>query len=168
MKSGSAPKPVEIEAQIEDVEREHRDSFQANLLNGADSAVLMNESCGTSFNEDYDALQRTAAPSSLTNLQQVCCGLATVFANTASVKSDFSTLKWELEQPGQQQLRTLCTIKVLTCKHIILTTGVSRAICTSTTFGSGGSSSDFYLRREAACYKLQGRPEAVLRRASDE
>ncbi|GMF36997.1 unnamed protein product [Phytophthora lilii] len=79
----SAPKPVEIEAQIEDVERKHRILFQANLLNGADSAVLMNES--------------SAAPSSSTNLQQFCCGLATVFANTASVESNFSTLKWELD-----------------------------------------------------------------------
>ncbi|GMF18954.1 unnamed protein product [Phytophthora lilii] len=70
---------------------------QANLLNEAESAALMNERYDTSFNEEYDALQRIAAPSSSSRLRQFCCGLATVFAKRASVESDFSTLKWELD-----------------------------------------------------------------------
>ncbi|OWZ08726.1 hypothetical protein PHMEG_00018682 [Phytophthora megakarya] len=82
--------------QIEAVESEHRELCQANMLNDSVKRVLDNETYETNFNDGWDALQAAAAPQTFSHLRQFCCGLATVFANTASVESDFSILKWEL------------------------------------------------------------------------
>ncbi|KAE8896928.1 hypothetical protein PF003_g18960 [Phytophthora fragariae] len=84
------------EAQIEAVEREHRELCQANLLDELVCTALDEESYETSFNDAWDSVQKAAAPKTFSHLRQFCCGLATVFANTASVESDFPVLKWEL------------------------------------------------------------------------
>ncbi|KAG3119094.1 hypothetical protein PI124_g4788 [Phytophthora idaei] len=84
------------EAQIEAIERENRELCQANLLDEAVSTGLDNESYKTSFNDGWNALEKAAVPKQFSHLRQFCCGTAIVFANTASVESDFSILKWEL------------------------------------------------------------------------
>jgi hypothetical protein len=48
----------------------------------------------TSFNPGWDVL----LASRFDSLRAFVGGLATVFANTTSVKSDFSILKWEMDK----------------------------------------------------------------------
>jgi hypothetical protein len=47
----------------------------------------------TSFDDAWDC-----APVRFGHLQSFCGGLATVFTNTTSVESDFSILKWEMDE----------------------------------------------------------------------
>jgi hypothetical protein len=47
----------------------------------------------TSFESAWDC-----APGRFAHLRAFCGGLATVFANTTSVESDFSMLKWEMDE----------------------------------------------------------------------
>ena len=47
----------------------------------------------TLFNDAWDVM-----PHRFNALRAFCGGLATVFANTTSVESDFSILKWELDE----------------------------------------------------------------------
>jgi hypothetical protein len=56
------------------------------------SRVLDEETYETNFNDGWDTIEAAAAPLTFSHLRQFCCGLATVFANTASVESDFSVL----------------------------------------------------------------------------
>ncbi|KUF83664.1 hypothetical protein AM587_10009636 [Phytophthora nicotianae] len=82
--------------QVEAAEREHRDVFLANALNDSIRSVLDKQDFKTKFNEGWDALEEAAKPKTFKHLRQFGCGLATIFANTASVESDFSILKWKL------------------------------------------------------------------------
>jgi hypothetical protein len=47
----------------------------------------------TSFDNAWDC-----APGRFGHLRSFCDGLATVFANTTSVESEFSILKWEMDE----------------------------------------------------------------------
>ncbi|ETP11014.1 hypothetical protein F441_13440 [Phytophthora nicotianae CJ01A1] len=82
--------------QIEAAEREHRELFLANKIDDSVRSALDKEDYNTSFNDGWDILEEAVKPKTYSHLRQFCCGLATVFANTASVESDFSVLKWEL------------------------------------------------------------------------
>ncbi|ETO64341.1 hypothetical protein F444_18113 [Phytophthora nicotianae P1976] len=82
--------------QIEAAEREHRELFLANKIDDSVRSALDKEDYNTSFNDGWDILEEAVKPKTYSHLRQFCSGLATVFANTASVESDFSVLKWEL------------------------------------------------------------------------
>jgi hypothetical protein len=55
-------------------------------------AAIDNHNVVMTFNDAWGC-----APGQYECLRSFCDGLATVFANTTSIKSDFSILKWEMD-----------------------------------------------------------------------
>jgi hypothetical protein len=75
------------------VEAEHRELLK---LYDADMVIRSTINCHTSKTTFNDAW--SCAPKCFERLRSFRVGLATVFANKASVESDFSIFKWELDE----------------------------------------------------------------------
>ena len=77
---------------VDEIEADHRGLLKAYAVDDALRASIDMHTLKTDFNEAWgcvsDRFQR---------LRYFCGGLATVFANTTSVESDFSILKWEMD-----------------------------------------------------------------------
>jgi hypothetical protein len=80
------------ESQVDKIEQQHRVLFEMIRSSAPLKATVDRHTYQTMFNEVWNALP---AQDSLGHLRAFCGGLATAFANTTSVKSDFSILKCE-------------------------------------------------------------------------
>ena len=74
------------------IEQEHRDFLEAIRRSKILKVIVSAQTHKTSFNDAWGALPRNPA---VYHLRAFCGGLATAFANTTSVESDFSILKCE-------------------------------------------------------------------------
>ena len=70
----------------------------------------------------WDDVQGCVSDGSFRCLRRFCCGLATVFANTTSVESDFSILKWEKDDRHTTDLNCLASEGVFKAKQFYLLT----------------------------------------------
>jgi hypothetical protein len=78
---------------VEQVEAKHRELLQLYNSDTILRDIINKHDHTTMFNDTWDyALGR------FERLRSFCGGLATVLANTTFVKSNFSILKWELDE----------------------------------------------------------------------
>ncbi|OWZ17346.1 hypothetical protein PHMEG_0008728 [Phytophthora megakarya] len=77
---------------IDGIEADHRDLLKAYNAEETQREIIDKYTVATDFNEAWDCVSNR-----FHQLQSFCGGLATVFANTTSVESDFSILKWEMD-----------------------------------------------------------------------
>jgi hypothetical protein len=77
---------------IDQIEEEHRDLLKFYSSDPILRKAINKHDNNTSFDDAWDC-----APGRFLHLYSFCGNLATVFANTTSVKSDFSILKWEMD-----------------------------------------------------------------------
>jgi hypothetical protein len=77
---------------INQIEEDHRDLLKFYNSDPILRKTIDEHDNNTSFDDAWDY-----APGWFLHLCSFCDGLATVFANTTSVKSDFSILKWEMD-----------------------------------------------------------------------
>ena len=82
------------EADIDAIDQDHRVLFKAYHDEVGIKGIIDSHSHNTKFNEAWDSIGTVR----FLQLRRFCVGLATVFANTTSVESDFSILKWEKDQ----------------------------------------------------------------------
>ena len=78
---------------IDDIEEDHRGMLKFYGSDPVLRAAIDQHDINTTFEQAWDC-----APGRFAHLRAFCGGLATVFANTTSVESDFSILKWELDE----------------------------------------------------------------------
>ncbi len=78
---------------MEQVEAEHRELLQLYNFDTILRDIIDKHDHTTTFNDAWDC-----APGRFEHLRLFCDELATVLANTTSVESDFSILKWELDE----------------------------------------------------------------------
>lgn len=76
------------------IEAQQRVLYEDYKKGGQTKKAIERHTKATSFNQAWSAV----GPVVVTDLQRFCCGVATVFPNTASVESDFSILKWEKDE----------------------------------------------------------------------
>lgn len=79
------------EDEVYGVEVDHRELIKAYKTEDSVRAIIDKQDHTTSFNDAWDSI----AGARFRRLRRFCGGLATVFANSTSVESDFSILKWE-------------------------------------------------------------------------
>ncbi|RHY86071.1 hypothetical protein DYB37_009856 [Aphanomyces astaci] len=72
----------------------HRDLVKAYKDESGIKAIIDTHSNKTNFNDGWNSIGR----SRFSQLRRFCSGVASVFANTTSVESDFSILKWEKDE----------------------------------------------------------------------
>jgi hypothetical protein len=77
--------------QINQIEQEHRELLKLYNVEVILRNAIDNHDTKMTFNDAW-----ACAPGRFERLCLFCGGLATVFTNTTSVESDFSILKWEL------------------------------------------------------------------------
>jgi hypothetical protein len=77
---------------VEQIEADHRELLKLYSADPIMHDIIDKHDQTTTFNDAWDC-----APGRFEHLRSFCGGLATVFANTTSVESDFSILKWELD-----------------------------------------------------------------------
>jgi hypothetical protein len=77
---------------IDQIEADHRDLLKLYHSDTIIRNAIDKHDHKTSFNDAW-----CLAPGRFDHLRSFCGGLATVFANTTSVESDFSILKWEMD-----------------------------------------------------------------------
>ena len=82
------------EEEIEEIEDGHKTLFESYRDDAQIKAILDAHTHITPFNEAWDALGHVLYG----RLRRFAGGLATVFANTTSIESDFSILKWEKDE----------------------------------------------------------------------
>ena len=87
------------EVQIEAVDAEHRFLFNA-YKTPAMKSMIDEHSHFTPFNNAWDSIGTV----NCSHLRRFCSGLASPFANTTSIESDFSILKWEKDEFRQNLL----------------------------------------------------------------
>ncbi len=75
---------------VEEIEDDHRALLKAYQEDAFIRDVIDKQDVHTLFNEAWDF-----SPNGFVALRSFCGGLASAFANTTSVESDFSILKWE-------------------------------------------------------------------------
>jgi hypothetical protein len=75
---------------VEEIEDDHRALLKAYQEDAFIRDVLDKQDVHTLFNEAWDF-----SPNGFVALRSFCGGVASAFANTTSVESDFSILKWE-------------------------------------------------------------------------
>ncbi|CAK9863424.1 unnamed protein product [Sphagnum jensenii] len=80
--------------QINAIESEHRELLTTYRRDGGISSIIDDQDHTTTFNGAWDAFR----DSRFHQLRCFCAGLATVFPNSTSIESDFSILKWELDE----------------------------------------------------------------------
>jgi hypothetical protein len=76
--------------QIDQIERDHKDLLKAFIEESATKALIEKHDVKTIFNNAWIDL-----PGRFMHLRDLRGGLGSAFANTTSVESDFSVLKWE-------------------------------------------------------------------------
>jgi hypothetical protein len=81
--------------QINAIETEHRELLTTYRRDTGISSIIDAHDHQTTFNEAWDAIGGGAR---FHQLCRFCSGLATVFQNSTSIKSDFSILKWERDE----------------------------------------------------------------------
>ena len=81
------------EESVEQIEADHRELLRLYQADPVLRATIDRHDHQTTFNDAWDC-----APRRFERLRSFCGGLATVFANTTSVESDFSIMKWELDE----------------------------------------------------------------------
>jgi len=100
---------------IDKLERQHRelrfayqhDSILQSALNNCDDSTSFETSWSIVKGRDFDVLR------------DFCGGIATMFANTASVESDFSILGWEKDE-YRKSLTDLSLEGIMQCKQFQL------------------------------------------------
>jgi hypothetical protein len=78
---------------IYEIEQQHRSLRDAYSKEDAFKKIIDTHTFKTSFNDGWDSIGVR-----FERLRQFSGGLATIFANTTSVESDFSILKWEKDE----------------------------------------------------------------------
>ena len=96
---------------FEQIERDHKGLLFAYANEPAVKSLIDQYDHTTAFNEAWDEL-----PGHFRILRQFCGGLATVFANTSNVESDFSILKWEKDE-FRSSLTDLALEGIFQCKQ---------------------------------------------------
>lgn len=81
------------EKSVEQVEAEHHELLKLYNDDTILRGIINKYDHTTAFNDTW-----ACASSQFERLHSFCGGLATVLANTTSVQSDFSILKWELDE----------------------------------------------------------------------
>jgi hypothetical protein len=81
------------DSQVDQIEADHRDLLTVYNSDPILHIAIDKHDHTTSFYDAWDV-----APGRFDCLRSFVCGLATVFANTTSVESDFSILKWEMDE----------------------------------------------------------------------
>ena len=76
--------------QIDQIERDHKDLLKSFIEESATKALIKKHDVKTMFNNAWNDLPRR-----FLHLRDSCGGFGSAFANTTSVESDFSVLKWE-------------------------------------------------------------------------
>ncbi|CAK9258550.1 unnamed protein product [Sphagnum jensenii] len=77
---------------VEQIEVDHRELLKLYSADPIMHDIINKHDQTTTFNDVWDC-----APGRFEHLRSFCGGLATVFANTTSVESDYLILKWELD-----------------------------------------------------------------------
>jgi hypothetical protein len=80
--------------EIYNIEQDHRDLIYAHQTDAGVRAAIKRMTSTTNFNNAWDSF----GANRFRSLRTFCGGLATVFANNASVEADFSILKWEKDE----------------------------------------------------------------------
>ncbi len=80
--------------QINAIENDHHKLLTAYCRENGILSIVYQHDHTTSFNEAWDSLDGAR----FDQLCRFCAGLATVFPNSTLVESDFSILKWELDE----------------------------------------------------------------------
>jgi hypothetical protein len=78
---------------VEQVEAEHRELLQLYNSDTILCDIIDKHDHTTTFNDTWDC-----APGRFERLRSFYSGLVTVLTNTTSIESDFSILKWELDE----------------------------------------------------------------------
>ncbi|RHY22233.1 hypothetical protein DYB32_009561 [Aphanomyces invadans] len=96
------PRKPQLEAtswtvdQINTAETDHRDLIKAYNIEPATKAIIDKHDHLKSFHDAWDEVAGCGVK--YLQLRRLCAGLATVFHNSTSVESDFSILKWEMDE----------------------------------------------------------------------
>ncbi|RHY20099.1 hypothetical protein DYB32_010111 [Aphanomyces invadans] len=96
------PRKPQLEAtswiadQINTAETGHRDLTKAYNKEPATKAIIDKHDHLKSFNDAWDEVAGRGVE--YLQLRRVCAGLATIFPNSTSAESDFSILKWEMDE----------------------------------------------------------------------
>jgi hypothetical protein len=100
------------EEEIDEIEVEQRDLIKRYNNDQHIEQIINLYKHTVSFNEAWDKID---VPFNW--LRQFCSGLATAFANTTSVESDFSILKWEKDD-NRSSMTDLTLEGIFQCKQI--------------------------------------------------
>ena len=82
---------------INRIEADQRDLWQASRNEPGMEAIINKHDSRTSFNDAWSEVSGEVGRR-FYQLRRFCVGIATVFPNSSSVESDFSILKWELNE----------------------------------------------------------------------
>jgi hypothetical protein len=94
------PRKAQVQAtawtddQINAIENDHHELFTAYHRENGISSIVDQHDHTTSFNKAWDSLNGVR----FDQLRRFCTELATIVPNSTSVESDFSILKWELDE----------------------------------------------------------------------
>ncbi|CAK9880834.1 unnamed protein product [Sphagnum jensenii] len=99
------------EQMIDKIKDNHRELFRMYTSDTNLRSIISKHTVHTTFNEAWDSL-----PDRFGALRRFCGGLATVFANTIAVESDFSILKWEMNE-NRTNLMHLSLEGIFQCKQ---------------------------------------------------
>jgi hypothetical protein len=98
------------ESRIYSIEQQHRDLIALYNNCQATKTLIDKQNLAMTFNDCWDEVapvvnrNDNVKPDRFYNLRQFAGGLATAFANTTTVESDFSILKWEMDEFRQALL----------------------------------------------------------------
>ncbi len=81
------------EQMIDKIEDGHRELFWMYSSDTNLRSIISKHTVHTTFNEVWDSLSDRFGA-----LRRFCSGLATAFTNTVAVESNFSILKWEINE----------------------------------------------------------------------
>ncbi len=98
------------EQMIDKIEDGHRELFRMYNSDANLRSIISKHTVHTTFNEAWDSL-----PDRFGALRRFCGGLATAFANTVAIESDFSILKWEMNE-NRTNLMHLSLEGIFQCK----------------------------------------------------
>jgi len=99
------------EQMIDKIEDDHRKLFRMYSSDANLRSIISKHTVHTTFNEARDSL-----PDRFGALRRFCDGLATAFANTVAVESDFSIFKWEMNE-NRTNLMHLSLEGIFQCKQ---------------------------------------------------
>ena len=108
------------EERISQIEQDHRELCELHRQDHHLQSVLEECDHNTTFNAGWATVD-----GKFSALRDFCGGIATVFANTASVESDFSILGWERDE-HRLSLTDLSLEGILQCKQHELLMSLTR------------------------------------------